>query len=721
MAQRSNARSSAVTEGGTERLEVSVANLDCDHDAAALRRAMEADAGIESIEVRPTSGSVTLRFDPRRTTAEALRGRLAQAGFPPRSGRGIERPPPPWRNAKVVTSAASGLLLLAGWILGLVGAPSEVSVALYLGAIGIGGYFFGSEAARELLLEREVGIELLMSIAAVTAAAMGAPGEGAMLVFLYSISEAAEGYTADRTRSAIRALMDLAPRTALVRRDGAEVEVAVEEVQPGDIFLVRPGESIATDGVILSGRSTVNEAPVTGESIPVEKAPEHTVFAGTINGQGALEVRATKPFAENTISRIIRMVEEAQEHKGRSHRFIERFGRRYSPAVLAAGVLMAVMPPLLLGAAWAEWITRATVFIVAAAPCALVISIPITLVASLGTAARRGVLIKGGVHIEELARIRVVALDKTGTLTCGEPEVTDVLSAAEPPARIRSESDLLAVAAGIERWSEHPLAQAIVRAAAKRSIAPRSTSDFQARVGAGASARLDGEQMYVGSPAFFEHELGIELTAWRDATDALEKEGKTLVAVGQRDRLWGVLALRDNLRPEAKRAVQGIKALGIARVVMLSGDNQRTAAAIAAEAGIDEVHAPLKPEEKVAFVRELARGDSHVLMVGDGVNDAPALAAATVGVAMGAAGTDVALETADVALMADNLEKLVYALELARRNDRIVRQNLALSALVIGGLVIGAVSGTFSLPIAVLGHEISEFVVIANGLRMLKA
>ncbi len=721
MAQRSNARSSAVTEGPTERLELRVANLDCDHDAAALRRAMEEVAGIESIEVRPTSGSVTLRFDPRRTTAERLRGRLAEAGFPPRSGRGIERPPPPWRNAKVVTSAASGLLLLAGWILGLVGAPSEISVALYLGAIGIGGYFFGSEAARELLLEREVGIELLMSIAAVTAAAMGAPGEGAMLVFLYSISEAAEGYTADRTRSAIRALMDLAPRTALVRRDGAEVEVAVEEVQPGDIFLVRPGESIATDGVILSGRSTVNEAPVTGESIPVEKAPEHTVFAGTINGQGALEVRATKPFAENTISRIIRMVEEAQERKGRSHRFIERFGRRYSPAVLAAGVLMAAMPPLLLGAAWAEWITRATVFIVAAAPCALVISIPITLVASLGTAARRGVLIKGGVHIEELARIRVVALDKTGTLTRGEPEVTDVLSAAEPPVRIRSESDLLAVAAGIERWSEHPLAQAIVRAAAKRNIPPRSTSDFQALVGSGASARVDGEEMYVGSPAFFEHELGIELTAWRDATDALEKEGKTLVAVGQRDRLWGVLALRDNLRPEAKRAVQGLKALGIARVVMLSGDNQRTAAAIAAEAGIDEVHAPLKPEEKVAFVRELARGDSHVLMVGDGVNDAPALAAATVGVAMGAAGTDVALETADVALMADNLEKLVYALELARRNDRIVRQNLALSALVIGGLVLGAVSGAFSLPIAVLGHEISEFVVIANGLRMLKA
>ena len=634
---------------------------------------------------------------------------------------GLERPPPPWRNPKVVTSTVSGLLLLAGWILSLAGTPAEISVALYLGAIGIGGYFFAAEAARGLLLEREVGIELLMSVAAVVAAVMGAPGEGAMLVFLYSISEAAEGYTAGRTRSAIRALMDLAPRTALVRRDGMEVEVAVDEVHTGDVFLVRPGESIATDGVILSGRSAINEAPVTGESIPVEKAPEHTVLAGTINGQGALEVRATKPFAENTLSRIIRMVEEAQERKGRSHRFIERFGRSYSPAVLVAGVATAVVPPLLLGAIWAEWITRATVFIVAAAPCALVISIPITLVASLGTAARRGVLIKGGVHIEELARVRVVALDKTGTLTRGEPEVTDVLIAPEPPAAVGSENGLLAVAAGIERWSEHPLAQAIVRAAAQRSIEPRSTNDFQARVGAGASARLDGELVHVGSPAFFENELGIELAGLHHRIEALEDEGKTLVAVGQADRLWGLLALRDNLRPEAKRAVQSLKAFGIVKIVMLSGDNERTASAIAAEAGIDEVHAPLKPEEKVTFVRELARRDGHVLMIGDGVNDAPALAAATVGVAMGAAGTDVALETADVALMADNLERLVYALDLARRNDRIVRQNLALSALVIGGLVLGAVSGTFSLPIAVLGHEISEFAVIANGLRMLKA
>lgn len=711
----------AQTDQGYQQLELRVANLDCEHDAAAIRRAMASADGVERIDVLPASGTVKLRFDPQKATAERLRTQLEHAGFPTRSGRAPERPAPPWRNAKVVTSAMSGLLLLAGWLAGLGGAPTQVPIYCYVGAIGIGGYFFASEAIRTLVLGREIGIELLMTIAAIVAAVMGAPGEGAMLVFLYSISEAAEGYTADRTRSAIRALMDLAPRTALVRRDGLEQEVAVEEVQVGDIFIVRPGESVATDGVIVSGQSAVDESPVTGESIPVEKAPDQAVVAGTINGQGALEVRATKPFSENTLSRIIQMVEEAQERKGRSHRFIERFGRSYSPAVLFAGVLTAVVPPLLLGAAWADWITRATVFIVAAAPCALVISIPITLVASLGTAARRGVLIKGGVHIEELARIRVVALDKTGTLTRGEPEVTDVLIVSQPPPTLRGDGDVLAVAAGIERWSEHPLARAIVRAAALRGIEPRSSGDFQAHVGAGASAVIDGERVHLGSPAFLEQELAADLSELEDHIEAMQEEGKTLVAIGQESRLWGLLALRDNLRPEAKHAVRGLKAMGIAKVVMLSGDNHRTASAIAAEAEVDEVHAPLKPEEKVAFVRDLASRVGHVAMVGDGVNDAPALAGATVGVAMGAAGTDVALETADVALMADNLEKLVYALELARRNERIVRQNLALSALVIGGLVLGAVSGVFSLPIAVLGHELSEFAVIANGLRMLKA
>jgi Cd2+/Zn2+-exporting ATPase len=366
-------------------------------------------------------------------------------------------------------------------------------------------------------------------------------------------------------------------------------------------------------------------------------------------------------------------------------------------------------------------VTRAIVLVVAAAPCALVISIPITLVAALGTGARRGVLIKGGVHLEELAHIRVVALDKTGTLTRGEPALTDVFLAPDAPTALSSEADLLTIAAGIERWSEHPIARAIVAAAAARNLSPVETTEFKALTGAGATAQYDGDAVYVGSSEFFEHELHSQLTEIQDRIAELRAGGKTVVLLGQHGCVWGILAVRDNLRANARRAIDSLKTMGIDRVVMLTGDNEVTARAIAGEAGVDDVYAGLKPDQKAQIVEELRERYGHLVMVGDGVNDAPALAAATVGVAMGAAGTDVALETADVALMADNLEKLSYALDLARRNQGIVRQNLALSALVIGTLVIGAVAGWFSLPIAVLGHELSEFAVIANGLRMLKA
>ncbi|MCL5997447.1 MAG: heavy metal translocating P-type ATPase [Chloroflexi bacterium] len=626
--------------------------------------------------------------------------------------------PKPWRNPKVLTSATSGVLLLVGWLIGLAGAPAIVSDIIYVAAILIGGYFFGREAFEELIFEREVGIELLMSTATIVATLMGQAAEGAMLVFLYSISEAAEGYTEEKTRAAIKALMNLAPKIALVRREGVEREIPVEELVFGDVFIIKPGQSIATDGVILVGASSVNQAPVTGESVPVEKQVGGAVFAGSINGEGALEVRATKTFADNTIARIIHMVEEAQEKKGKSQRFIEKFGARYSPVVLAIGILIAIVPPLLFNADWMTWITRATVFIVAAAPCALVISIPITLVASLGTGARQGVLIKGGVYVEELAKIKVVALDKTGTLTRGEPEVTDVVVCRrEPPA---SSQEVLALAAGIERRSEHPLARAIARHAETEKVSPIEVNEFRSLTGAGASARLNGSMLYVGSPDLFHSRLGIALDGAWDDINRLQGEGKTVVVIGDEKSPWGLIAIRDNIRPNARKAIDAIHAAGVEKVVMLTGDNERTAQAIAKELGIDEIYADLKPEDKVTKVRELAARYGHVAMVGDGVNDAPALAEATVGIAMGAAGTDVALETADVALMADDLEKLAYALRLAKRNQSVVNQNLALSAIVIGGLVIGAIAGVFSLPIAVLGHEISEFIVIGSGLRMLR-
>jgi Cd2+/Zn2+-exporting ATPase len=476
-----------------------------------------------------------------------------------------------------------------------------------------------------------------------------------------------------------------------------------------------------TDGEVVIGQSSVDQAPVTGESVPVEKNVGDTVFAGTINGEGALEVRATKAFADNTIARIIHMVEEAQERKGNSERFIERFGKRYSPAVLAIGILIAILPPLLTDAAWREWIARATVFIVAAAPCALVISIPIALVATLGTAARRGVLIKGGVFVEDLAKVRVVALDKTGTITHGAPEVTDmILLAGSPLAAER----VLAAAAGIESRSQHPLARAILRYAESRGVTPASITDFRSLTGAGAAARLDsvngGQEVLIGSPALFERELRVSLGEVAADVSRFQMEGKTVIVVGDAGSAWSILAIRDNVRPNAASAIRALHASGVRTVAMLTGDNERTARAIAREVGIDEVYADLTPEDKAGIVRNLTARDGHVAMVGDGVNDAPALAEATVGVAMGAAGTDVALETADVALMADDLDKLVYALRLARRHERVVRQNLALSVIVITVLVVGAVLGQLTLPLAVIGHEMSEFVVIASGLRMLR-
>ena len=630
------------------------------------------------------------------------------------AGQTEEAMAPPWRNPQVVASVISGLLLVIGFIGGKLGLAPLAETGCYLLAIIIGGWYFGREAFTELVSEGEIGIELLMSLAAIVAALMGQWAEAAMLVFLYSISEAAEGYTEERTRDAIRALMDLAPKTALVVRDGKEIRIPVEALQVGDRFIVHPGEAVATDGEIIAGRSSLDQASVTGESVPVEKTAGDTVFAGTLNGEGALTVRATKTMADNTLARIIQLVQEAQAGKGRSQRFIERFGHRYSPAVLGLGVLITVVPALL-GMDWQEWLTRATVFIVAAAPCALVISIPITLVAAIGTAGRNGILIKGGVHLENLAGIRVVALDKTGTLTLGRPRVTEVV-----PLSGHREADVLAVAAALEARSQHPLARAVLDSALERGIDATPAEEFRSLTGAGATGRIGGERYLIGSPALFA-ERRVDLSEAEARIEALQSAGNTVVAIGTEQAALGLIAITDPLRPQAAQAVAELKRAGIHKVIMLTGDNPRTARAIAAQAGIDEVFAELKPEDKTRKVEALNRQYGRVAMVGDGVNDAPALAAAHVGIAMGAAGTDVALETADVALMTDDLSRLPYLIRFGRRNWGVIQQNLALSVIVIASLSVGALGGVFSLPVAVLAHELSELVVIASGLRMLKA
>lgn len=696
---------------GTTRFEVRVQHFDCENEAAKIEAGLRGHPGVVEVRTFAKAGKVALSFEPGKTSREAIERALTSLGFP--VAKEAEHEAAGLWNPKVLTSVASGVLLALGWGLShtlAVGWPSLVAFGL---AILVGGYFFARAGLEILVRKRVVGIELLMSTAAVGSAALGEPLEAAMLVFLYSISEAAEGFTEQKTRAAVRALMKLVPKVALVRRDGADVEIAVESLAVGDVFIVRPGESMATDGEVVRGETAINQAPITGESVPVKKAVGDEVFAGTINADGVIDVRATRTFTENTVAKIIHLVEEAQEKKGDSQRFIERFGAWYSPTVLAGGVLVAAVLVLAFRFSPHAALERAVVFIVAAAPCALVISVPITLVAALGTGARHGVLIKGGVVLERLATIRTVALDKTGTLTRGEPVVTDVVRLDASP---HAEGETLSLLASIESRSEHPVARAIVAHARARGAAFGEATDVRALPGTGVAATIDGVELLAGRMGLFEG--AANAAEARTEVQRLEKAGKTVIVAGTSASAWCVVAAEDAVRDEAAEAVRLLQARGV-ELVVLSGDQATAVQRVGAALGITRFHGALKPEDKLAEIRALA-AKAPIAMVGDGVNDAPALAQATVGVAMGVAGTDVALETADVALMGDDLRRLAFALALAQRTQKIVRQNLALSIIVIGTLAVGAVAGLFRLPIAVVVHEISEFVVIANGLRMLR-
>lgn len=617
---------------------------------------------------------------------------------------------PWWRFRPLQMALASGLVLGIGFLLEKTGTiPESAALFFYLAAIPIGAYFWVREGLEELLEERVIGIEFLMAAAAAGAGALGLWEEAAFLVFLYGAAEALEEYTVDRTRHAIRSLLDLAPAEARVLRDGREVSIAARDLIPDDMFLVRPGERIPTDGVVIDGSGAIDESPVTGEHVPADKQPGAQVFAGSLNLTGALRVRVTSRFEDNTLSKIILLVETAQARKGQAQLFIERFGRRYSPLVLITALgLLAV--PAVLGLELGVWAHRAVVLLVAAAPCALVMSTPVAIAAGIGRAGRHGVLVKGGMTLERLGRLKVVALDKTGTLTRGEPVVTDVV--AMPG---ESERRLLELAASVEHLSEHPLAKAIVRHAEQVGCERQPAEAFEALPGAGARATVAGQAVVIARPSFHA-DGGIDMRDVDSLAEPLRHQGKTLVAVRVQDRILGLLALQDQPRPEAARAVQALHALGI-KLVMLTGDNQATAEAVASLVGIDEVHAELRPDQKVQHVEALRQRYGDVAMVGDGINDAPALAAATVGVAMGTAGTDAAIEAADVALMGDDLEKLSYVVHLGRQARRISQQNIVFSLVVLGVLVPAALVGALTVAVAVLAHEVSEILAVLNGTR----
>ena len=621
---------------------------------------------------------------------------------------------PWWRYPVLRLALASGALTGAGFTLAHSGAIGETTELLfYLVAIPLGAYHWAREAIEELIQERRVGIDLLMLAAAAGSAALGLWDEAAFLCFLYAGAEGLEEYTYARTRSAIRALLDLAPPEARVLRNGVEEVIPAAALAKGDRFLVRPGESIPTDGIVRRGESSVNEATVTGESAPVEKREGDPVFAATLNEQGALEIEATAAFADSTLSKIIRLVEEAQEQKGRAQQWIDRFGQLYSPAVLCASVLLFAVP-LVLGLPLDAWANRAVVLLVAAAPCALVMSMPVAMAAGITRGGRSGILIKGGAHLEHLGAVTTVAFDKTGTLTRGRPLVSEIVAGDVPAETV------LRLAAAVESSSAHPLARAIVEAARERGLAPPLAERFESLTGVGARARVEGELVHVAHPAFFSDALAVTPDlAWH--VERLETAGHTVVAVGAADRIAGLIALRDETRAEAIDALAALRKLGV-RVLMLSGDNERAARGVASSLGIEEVFAGLRPEDKVSLVRDLAAGGrQHVLMVGDGVNDAPALAAASCGVAMGTAGSDAALEAADVALMADDLLKLPEAIRLGRRALRISRQNIAFSIALLAVLIPAALTGALSVAAAVLIHEGSELLAVANGLRVARS
>ena len=609
-------------------------------------------------------------------------------------------------------SLASGAALIIGWTgRSFLGFPFAVGLTFYLIAYATGGYDATKHAVRAALKGR-FDIDVLMVVAALGAAALGEWAEGALLLFLFSLGHALEHYAMDRARGAIRALADLTPKTARVERNGEEITLPIEQLVIGDKVIVRSGERLPADGEVVEGESSIDQAPITGESLPVSKEIGDKVFAGTINGDGSLIIKTTKAPEDSTLSRVISMVEQAQTAKAPTQRFTERFQRIFTPIILITTVAVIVLPPLF-GFEFRESFIRAMTLLVAASPCALALATPSAVLSGIARAARSGVLIKGGVHLENAGTARAIAVDKTGTLTEGKPKVTDVV------AIDGNEDKLLALVATAETRSSHPLAAAIVRSAEAKGLDLGDTTDFEAIKGKGIRASVNEISLLVGNDKLMM-DAGITVSPqMQQQKEGLESQGKTAMLVAQNGSPTGIIAVRDEPREAAKQAIQKLKALGIEHIAMLTGDNRLVAEAIGKDLGVDEVKAELLPEDKVAAIKDLKARFNKVVMLGDGVNDAPAMVESSVGVAMGGAGTDVALETADIALMADDLNKLPYAIALSRASRRMIVQNLVISLGVIALLVPSALFGLATISIAIIFHEGSTLIVVLNALRLL--
>jgi Cd2+/Zn2+-exporting ATPase len=696
--------------------------------AVRIEKSLRGIDGVLNASVSLPAQRARVEFERGRTSVDEIRAELARAGYaseePVAHQAGCCHPKEPvpegagWyaRNKELAWSLAAGLLLAVAFAgerwLGL--APAA-AIGLYAASYAFGGWdltrhWFGSLRKGRLSFD----IDLLMLLAAIGAAVLGEWLEGAFLLFLFSLAHALEHYALGRARGAIKALADLAPLIARVKRGEQMVEVPVEEVGANDTVVVRPAERIPIDGVVQSGNSAVNQAPITGESVPVDKAPGDEVFAGTVNGEGALFITTTRAAGDRTLDRVIKLVEEAQTQKAPTQQFTERFERVFVPAVLVADLLLIVVPPLLGFWDWSTSFYRGMALLVASSPCALALGTPSAVLAGIAQGARNGVLIKGGAHLENLGTLRALAFDKTGTLTIGKPEVTDVV-----PVGGVAEAELLATSAAVEQHSQHPLAQAVVRRAAADKLELPEAGPLESITARGVRSLVGAETVEIGSLRLWQ-EQGVEVDPEvLAAVEGLQADGRSTMAVRHGARWLGVLGVADRPREGVRGTLDGLRALGLGPLVMLTGDNRGVGDAIGREVGVDEVKADLLPEDKVTAIRDLLARHGQVAMIGDGVNDAPALAHATVGIAMGGAGTAVALETADVALMGDDLGKLPFAVGLSRKARGVIRQNLYISLGVIALLVVATTTGFFGIGPAVAVHEGSTLVVIANALRLL--
>jgi len=710
--------------------EYKIAGLDCANEVASLKRVLEPLTGSEdALQFDLIQGKLTVVSE---AGDDAIERAVRSTGMTavPWSNAATNPDEGYWeRHGQSLLAGLSGAACVAGalyhgifegWraiIEPVSDAPIPypiVTAGLYLTAVLCGAYFFAPRAWFAVRSLRP-DMNLLVIVAASGALALGEWFEAAVVCFLFAVSLRLEQWSVGRARNAITALMDLAPKTANVRNsDGTFDEAALETVAVDDVVLVRPGERMPVDGIVTTGRSSVNQAPLTGESIPVDKEPGHEVFAGTINLDGAIEFRCTKPASDSSLARIVRMVEDAQSRRTEAEQWVERFARVYTPTMMAIGLGIAILPPVILGWTIRESVYAALVMLLIACPCALVISTPVTIVAGLAAAARRGVLIKGGAYLEAPAHLKCMAFDKTGTLTTGTPAVQSIV-----PLENHSDRDVLSVAASIEAASLHPLAQAITDCATDRGIEFESAESHTALKGMGAEGVINGTKFWLGSHRLVHEKTPCDTAAEAQAAE-FEAAGQTVVMLGNEGHVCGLLSLADAPRENVQTVLADIKSVGIDHCVMLTGDNKGTAQALAEATGVDEYHAELLPEDKLEAITELRARYGAVGMVGDGINDTPAMAAADVAIAMGAVGSDVAVETADIALMGDDLSAVPWLLRHSQRVLNIIKQNVAIALGLKVAVFILAIGGYATLWMAIAADMGGSFIVIFNGLRALR-